>query len=69
MRRHDRNPRIQAKEVVILAQAGIHLDLMSRTTESKMDYSPLLRRALRASFAVRSGILPPQSRFRGNDVH
>jgi hypothetical protein len=32
-----------------------------------MDYTPLLRRALRASFAVRSGIVPSQSRFRGND--
>jgi hypothetical protein len=34
-----------------------------------MDYAPLLRRALRAiRFAnVRFGILPPQSRFRGND--
>jgi hypothetical protein len=37
------------------------------TVKGKMDYTPLLRRALRASFAVRSGILPPQSRFRGND--
>jgi len=26
-----------------------------------MDYTPLLRRARRASSAVRSGILPPQS--------
>jgi hypothetical protein len=34
----------------------------------KMDYTPLLRRALRARSAIRSGILPPQSRFRGNDV-
>ena len=42
----------------------------------QMDYTPLLRRALRAmtssavesrSANVRSGILPPQSRFRGND--
>jgi len=34
-----------------------------------MDYTPLLRRALRAiRFAnVRFGILPAQSRFRGND--
>jgi len=32
-----------------------------------MDYTPRLRRALRASCAVRFGILPPQSRLRGND--
>jgi len=35
-----------------------------------MDFAPLLRRALRAIRCanVRSGILPPQSRFRGNDA-
>jgi 2-dehydro-3-deoxyphosphooctonate aldolase (KDO 8-P synthase) len=32
-----------------------------------LDCTPLLRRALRASFAVRSGILPSQSGFRRND--
>jgi len=32
-----------------------------------LDYAPLLRRALRASFAVRFGNLPPQSGFRRND--
>jgi hypothetical protein len=38
--------------------------------QTKMDYAPLLRRALRAirQANVRFGILPPQSRFRGNDV-
>jgi hypothetical protein len=51
---------------VIPAKAGIHLDL-SFKLKSKMDYTPLLRRALRASFAVRYGVLPSQSRFRGND--
>ena len=37
---------------------------------NRMDYAPLLRRALRAIRCanVRSGILPPQSRFRGNDA-
>jgi hypothetical protein len=35
--------------------------------QKQMDYTPLLRRALRAGCAVRSGILPPQSRLRGND--
>lgn len=32
-----------------------------------MDYTRLLPRALRTSFSVRSGVLPPQSRLRGND--
>jgi len=31
-----------------------------------LDYTLLLQRALRASCAVRSGILPPQSGFRRN---
>jgi hypothetical protein len=60
------NPGDTKKSVVIPAKAGIHLDL-GFLIQSKMDYAPLLRRALRASFAVRFGILPPQSRFRGND--
>jgi len=53
---------------VIPAQAGIHFDLRDLIQE-QMDYSPLPRLALRAirSANVRSGILPPQSRFRGND--
>ena len=32
-----------------------------------MDDAPLLPRALRASYAVRFGVLPSQSRFRGDD--
>jgi hypothetical protein len=55
-------------QAVIPAQAGIHF-AFSVKNRIKMDYTPLLRRALRAiRFAnVRFGILPAQSRFRGND--
>jgi hypothetical protein len=35
--------------------------------KDKLDYTPLLRRALWAGCAVRSGILPPQSGFRRDD--
>jgi hypothetical protein len=52
---------------VIPAEAGIHLDLAG--AGKQMDYTRLLSRARRAiRFAnVPSGILPSQSRFRGND--
>ncbi|HEX7324869.1 MAG TPA: hypothetical protein VF292_05905 [Rhodanobacteraceae bacterium] len=50
---------------VVPAKAGIQVAV----PKVKMDYPPLLRRALRAiGFAdVRFGILPSQSRLRGND--
>ena len=51
-----------------LRRNGIHRAL-PRSAKIKMDYTRLLPRALRAiRYAnVRSGILPPQSRLRGND--
>jgi len=55
-----------ANPAVIPAQAGIHM-MLRVESQVKMDYTPLLRRALRASRAVRFGVLPSQSRFRGND--
>ena len=59
--------RQNAPPAVIPAQAGIHFAFRP-ASKIKMDYTPLLRRALRTiRYAnVRFGILLPRSR--GNDV-
>jgi hypothetical protein len=65
-------PHLEFFSAVIPAKAGIHFDFAAFAIErrSKMDYSPLLRAALRAIRHRRmfaSASLPSQSGFRRND--